>query len=204
MGWSMNKRVIAIVGSYRKGGITDQAVDVMLETVKQKGSETEKIYLLDQPIEFCTNCRTCTQQGTSESRGRCVLRDGLDHVLDKIDAADGLILASPVNFFTVTALMKRFIERLVSYAYWPWGQHAPQNRIRKKSKKSVVVTSSACPSWMSRFLMPNAVSVMKAAAEVVGSKVVKTIYYGSVCLEEKQKLSDKQRQFAASAAAVLV
>ncbi len=55
-------RIVAIIGSYRKGGIIDRAVDEILSSAGEEGAETDKIYLIDKLIEFCTNCRTCTQQ----------------------------------------------------------------------------------------------------------------------------------------------
>ena len=48
--------VTAIVGSYRKGGIIDTAVDELLASAREEGAETAKIYLTDRQIEFCTNC----------------------------------------------------------------------------------------------------------------------------------------------------
>jgi multimeric flavodoxin WrbA len=60
-------------------------------------------------------------------------------VLDQIEQSDGIMLGSPMNFWTVTALMKRFIERLVCYAYWPWGIVAPQTRKGPRDKRAVVV-----------------------------------------------------------------
>ena len=65
---SMSKkiRVTAIVGTYRKGGIIDTAVDEILDSASQSGAEVKKIYLLDKHIEFCTNCRTCAATGWTD------------------------------------------------------------------------------------------------------------------------------------------
>ena len=103
-----------------------------------------KIYLIDKHIEFCTNCRTCTQQEGSQ-RGQCPIDDDMQGILQQIERSDAIVLASPMNFWTVTAVMKRFIERLVCFAYWPWGRHAPKIRKRRKTKRAVVVISSAAP-----------------------------------------------------------
>jgi len=43
-------KVIAVVGSYRKGGIIDTAIDEILSSAKEGGAETSKIYLIDQHI----------------------------------------------------------------------------------------------------------------------------------------------------------
>ncbi|MGB5309530.1 MAG: NAD(P)H-dependent oxidoreductase, partial [Arenicellales bacterium] len=55
------KKILAINGSYRDDGITDQTVNKMLNTVKAFGAEVELVLLRDYPIEFCLNCRECTQ-----------------------------------------------------------------------------------------------------------------------------------------------
>ena len=57
-----NAKITAILGTYRKGGVIDSAVDEILAAAREAGAETTKIYLIDRHIEFCTNCRACTQQ----------------------------------------------------------------------------------------------------------------------------------------------
>ena len=112
-------------------------------------------------------------------------------MLDEIDAADGIVLGAPVNFSTVTAIMKRFIERLLPYCYWPWGNTIPRRRIKTASKKAIAVTSSGCPTWLGRIIFSGALSVLKAAAKCMGAKVVKSLYLGKACQKEKQELTEK-------------
>jgi putative NADPH-quinone reductase len=198
----MAKKIIAIVGTYRKGKVIDTAVDELLKGAEQQGAQTEKIFLLDKHIEFCTNCRVCVQQA-GEKRGDCVLDDDMKQILDRIDAADGIVLASPVNWFNVTAVMKIFIERLMPYGYWPWGTGIPKYRIKKLSKKAVVITSTAAPAWFGRIFYPGALSVMKAASKCAGAKVVKSLYFGTVASTEQETLSDKNRLKAYNAGKLL-
>ncbi|HID49505.1 MAG TPA: flavodoxin family protein, partial [Chromatiales bacterium] len=120
-------RILAINGSYRDDGITDQSVTILTDTLKKAGADVEIILLRGYPIEFCLNCRECTQQ-PGEAPGQCVQHDGMQALVNKIEAADAFILASPTNFGSVTAIFKRFMERLVVYAYWPWEMNAPQYR----------------------------------------------------------------------------
>ena len=127
----MTFKVVGIGGSYRKGKIIDGAVSAILEGVKSKGAETQKIDLLDKHIEFCTNCRSCSQV-KGQGRGKCVHNDEMDSILTDIDNADAIVLGSPINFSNVTAIMKRFIERLIPYAYWPWGKAVCQSKLRLK------------------------------------------------------------------------
>jgi putative NADPH-quinone reductase len=183
----MGKKIIAIVGSYRKGGIVDSAIDAILRTAAEKGAEVEKIYLTDQHIEFCTNCRTCTQAQGAQ-RGTCIQKDDMDALLAKIEKADALVLGSPTNFFNVTAVTRRFIERLVCYAFWPWGQKGPAMRSREKRKKAVLVTSSAMPAPLARFFA-GSLRILKIAAETLGAKPIGTLSVGMAALTETQELS---------------
>ncbi len=57
-----NQKVVGIVGSYRKNGIIDSAVTEILDAAATEGAETQKIYLQDRHIEFCTNCRVCMEE----------------------------------------------------------------------------------------------------------------------------------------------
>ena len=76
-------------------------------------------------------------------------------ILDEIEKSDAIVIASPVNFGTVTAVMKKFIERLVCFAYWPWGKAAPKIRDTRKSRKAVVISSSAAPAILTRLFTKN-------------------------------------------------
>jgi multimeric flavodoxin WrbA len=182
----MGKKIIGIVGSYRKGGIIDSAVDAILMAAAERGVEKEKIYLIDRHIEFCKNCRKCTQEEGLE-RGVCVQKDDMDAILKKIEEAGGIVIGSPVNFEGVTAVTQRFIERLVCYGYWPWGKPGPALRVKDRGKKAVVVTSSAMPSVMGRVFTSTLRSLKKAAA-TLGAKTIGSLYIGMAALKEKQEL----------------
>ena len=119
--------VTAIVGSYRKGGTVDTVIDAVLRAAQEAGAETSKIYLIDKHIEFCTNCRECTQE-KGAGRGACPLQDDMSGILENSRNADCLVLGSSINFYTVTAVMKKFAERLLCYSYWPWGMLRPRMR----------------------------------------------------------------------------
>ncbi|HNR29995.1 MAG TPA: flavodoxin family protein [Candidatus Hydrogenedentes bacterium] len=179
-------RVTALVGSYRKGGVVDRLVDEVLASARDAGAMTTKIYLIDRHIEFCTNCRTCTQEeGTAP--GACVLEDDLRAILDEIRSSDGIVLASPMNFGTVTAVTKRFIERLLCTAYWPWGRPAPRARDSRRDKKVVLVASSAAPAILSR-LTTGMIGLMKTAARLMGGRVIGVVFAGLSAQRRHQPL----------------
>jgi FMN-dependent NADH-azoreductase len=182
----MAKKIVAITGSYRKGGIIERTVEAILKAAAEKGAETETIRLMDRCVEFCTNCRKCTQQ-EGKQRGACVHRDEMADILDRIEAAHGLVLASPVNFFGVTALTQRFIERLVCYAFWPWGKPGPALRLKDRGIRAVLVTSSAMPAALGR-VFTRSLGGLKRAAQTLGAKPAGTLFIGGAALQEKQDL----------------
>lgn len=187
-------QVVALVGSYRKGGIIDSLVDEMLSVVTEAGLVARKIYLYEVQIEFCRNCRRCTQS-PGVARGVCNLEDEMSALLKILGRADGLILASPVNFFTVTALTKRFVERLVCGVYWPWGKMAPALRETKPQRPALLVSSCAMPALLAR-LVTNALRVLKTSAAALGARPVGSLFVGMVARSEHQPLSNRARRKA--------
>jgi len=200
----MAKKVVGIVGSYRKGRVIDTAVSEILKGAQNKGAETSKIYLIDKHIEFCTNCRKCTQEKNAGNRAECVHDDDMKEILDQIDSADVLVLGSPVNFGNVTAVTKRFLERLIVYVYWRWETKIPKFRIKNMNKKAVTVTSSTCPAWLGRILMRGSLKELKAAARCMGAKVVQSLYFGLVALSPDSTLNQKSLRKAYKAGEKLV
>jgi multimeric flavodoxin WrbA len=187
-------KITAIIGTYRKGGVTDSAVDEILAAAREAGAETATIRLIDRHIEFCRNCRTCTQE-EGPKRGVCPLGDEMNAILDEIDRSDAIVLASPMNFWTVTAVMKRFIERLVCFAYWPWGMHGPKMRNKLKTKRAVVVISSAAPGFLAR-LMSRMVGLLKSCAGLLGAETVGVLFIGLAAGEQKHELSQRVKRKA--------
>ncbi len=187
-------KITAIVGTYRRGGVVDSAVDAILASAEEEGAETSKIYLIDKGIEFCSNCRTCTQK-PGERRGECPKKDEMASILDEVDRSDAIILASPMNFWSVTAIMKRFIERLVCFAYWPWGQPAPKTRNMRRDKRAVVVASCAAPAILAR-LRTRMSGLLKTAADLLGAKTVGVLFMGLSAMKQDQPLSVRNKKKA--------
>jgi multimeric flavodoxin WrbA len=172
----VGKKVVAVLGTYRKGGTLDAAVEAILEGARSKRATTSTIYLSEKHIEFCTNCRRCTQDAGPE-RGRCRQKDDLEAILTEIEAADALVMASPVNCGNATALFRRFMERLIGCTYWPWGQPAPKARSHVHTLQAALVATSAMPG----FLIPIATgtkTALRIAAKILGAKPVASLWVG--------------------------
>jgi multimeric flavodoxin WrbA len=104
-------KALAVLGSPRQGGNSDLLLDAAVEGMMIAGASTEKVSLVALGIGPCTACEAC-QDGTW-----CVLEDDMARLYEKLEEADILVLASPVYFDSVTALMKAFIDRAQPFWY---------------------------------------------------------------------------------------
>jgi len=191
----MGRKVVAIVGSYRKGGTTDTAVEAILEGAREKGAETQTIYLVLEHLEFCTNCRRCTQEPGAE-RGKCPHQDGLESILAKIKEADAVVLGSPVNHGNVTAISRVFLERLGGFCYWPWGAHAPVPRSQRRPRKAALVSSCAMPGGFFIPLFTGAASALRRTAQMLGAKPTGHLWIGLAAQRQHNPLSERNRERA--------
>jgi multimeric flavodoxin WrbA len=199
----LKRHILAINGSYRDDGITDQAVASMIENLQALGADVEHVRLRDYPIEFCLNCRECMQQ-PGEAPGRCVHNDGMAELVQKIEAADGYVLAAPTNFYSVTAIFKRFSERLAVFGFWPWGAHSPTFRKAKLPKKpAVIISSCAAPGILGR-LTYSTNKNLRTAAQTIGAKVVGSMTTGMISQERQPKLPPRAQRRARALAPKLV
>lgn len=98
-------QILAIVGSPRPKGNTSCLVDLALEEATQLGAQTEKLILSKYQVNPCLGHEKC---GTFDS---CLRKDDTGWILDKMCRADGVILATPVYYYNVSAQMKAFIDR---------------------------------------------------------------------------------------------
>lgn len=102
-------KIIAVNGSPRKNGNTYHLLTIVLNELKARGIETELIQAGGRDIHGCIACNKCRTSHES----RCVFNDDIiNSSLEKIAAAEGLILGSPVYFGGITAQMKAFIDRV--------------------------------------------------------------------------------------------
>jgi len=196
-------KALGIVGSYRKGGINDTAVQRILEGAAGRGAKTERVFLADRNIQFCRNCRECMQSPGNEP-GTCLLDDEVPELIRKCLASDILILSSPVNFGSMTAVSKAFLERLVCLARWPWGKPSPKLRHLSGRRIAVLVTSSSAPSIITHLGAFNSLTELGKMAELLHAEVVARLHYGLVAIRRQSGLQKGQRRAAIQLGACLV
>jgi len=102
-------RILIISSSPRRGGNSDLLCDQFILGAQESCHQTEKIVLKDKKINYCTGCCTCFDGGKC-----CSQKDDMAEVLEKMIAADVIVMATPVYFYTMCAQMKTLIDRTCS------------------------------------------------------------------------------------------
>lgn len=99
--------VVGISGSPRKGGNTEFLLGEAIEVAKERGFQTERLLCSDLNVGFCKDCGSC-------AKGKpCPEGDDAADVLEALVKADGIIVASPVYFGSVTAQLKAIFDRTI-------------------------------------------------------------------------------------------
>jgi multimeric flavodoxin WrbA/putative sterol carrier protein len=106
--------VVALNGSPHAGiGNTAQMIEMLRPGLEAQGLTLEVINLAGQEIVYCQGCGWCMEKGA------CWIDDGHRAIMQRLLAADAVILASPVYFFHVTAQMKTFLDRCLAWGHKP-------------------------------------------------------------------------------------
>ena len=98
-------KLLAIVGSPRLKGNTNYLVEQALGEAAKLGAQTQKLVLSQYEVNPCLGHEDCA------SFDSCLQKDDADWILDRFCEADGVILATPVYWYNVSAQMKAFIDR---------------------------------------------------------------------------------------------
>lgn len=124
----MNK-ILAIYGSPRREGNTTLLLNQAVQGALDTGAQVEKIVLGDLQMSPCLEIYGCKETG------RCVIQDDFQEVYDQLLACHGVMLASPIFFYTVSAHTKILMDRCQSLwvkKYWidkiPYGQWNPRRK----------------------------------------------------------------------------
>jgi multimeric flavodoxin WrbA len=122
-------RIVAIYGSPRRRGNTATLLKHAVRGAVDAGAQVNEIILRDLKMSPCLEIYACKKEG------RCAIKDDFHQVVDQILSAKGLILASPIFFYTVSAHTKILMDRCQSLwvkKYWidkvPFGQWVPKRK----------------------------------------------------------------------------
>jgi len=102
-------RILCIAGSPRRHGNSEQLLDACVSGIAVTGALIDSLVVVEHAIEPCIACGGCAMTGA------CVIRDDMSDIYLRIDAADAIVVASPVYFATVPASLKGLYDRCQPY-----------------------------------------------------------------------------------------
>ena len=99
-------KILLLNGSPKAHGCTAAALSEMMNVFAEEGVETELIQVGSKNIRGCVACGFCGKNG------RCVVNDLVNEVAPKFEAADGLVVGSPVYYGSPNGTLLSFLDRL--------------------------------------------------------------------------------------------
>ena len=101
--------VLCIAGSPRRNGNSDRLIHAAEEGITEGGGTALRLVVSEAGIAPCRGCNACSKTGS------CVVRDGMQDVYPLLDAADAILVGTPVFFATVPAVLKALYDRCQPY-----------------------------------------------------------------------------------------
>ena len=179
----MPAKLLAIVGSPRKGGNTDTLIDEALDAFCKVGGDTEKVVLNSLQIRPCQGCFTCMNEGGLDSV--CIQKDDRTELYQKMFSADAFIWGTPIYMWSPTAQMKLFLDRL-----FPLGNYQKTRwrcALNDKPVGLIIVYAEIDPLHSGVFQTRD---ILKVVAEASGGRVDFVIH--STVGEKGQALQNKE------------
>lgn len=190
-------KILALNGSHRGDkGCTQMLLDKIAEGAMEAGAEFETVLLAEKKITPCAGCDACH---TPERQLRCIYddEDDVKGIFDRMARADILIYASPVYIFSISGLMKTFLDRINSTAgsgelcLTKGGLLFHKINTNIYTKPFVVLT---CCGNAEPETYKNVLAYFKTFSRFLDAPLVGTLVRTTVGFMEKTPESDKQRQ----------
>lgn len=181
----MAKKILAILGSPHKEGATATMLHYALQIAGQKGYDIEYVDLYEKKIGYCNGCRACIKTEM------CVQRDDIQEIAGKLKACDIVILAAPVYWANVPAVVKNMFDRLLGVVMEET-RTFPKGRLSSK-QNYILLTACKTPAPFSGICgqSTGAIRCMKEFFRTAGMQ------FGGKCVwtgQNKKELSPRMKR----------
>ena len=139
----MGKQILIVLGGGRPKGNTAQLVEAFTRGAEAAGHAVETVSLMKNEVKGCLGCNACRYGKT------CVQRDAFNALVPKIKAANCIVFASPLYFWTLSARIKAFIERF--YCIAEEDPEPPLGRYEKYPVKDCALLMTAADDFFWTF-----------------------------------------------------
>lgn len=136
------KRMLAILGSPIKGGTIARMLECTADAARNSGWKVDQVNLYEKHFSYCTGCRSCIRTG------KCYIEDDIRQITALIKECDVVVLAAPVYWANVPAVVKNLFDRLLGVAM---EETATFPKPRLSGKKYILLTACNTPapfSWI--------------------------------------------------------
>ncbi|MBU4471072.1 MAG: flavodoxin family protein [Proteobacteria bacterium] len=157
------QKVLVVLGSPRKKGNSASLADKIIQGAEAAGAVTETVFIQGLKIAPCQSCYACQ---VKDSKG-CAIEDDMQSIYPKLLESQSWVLACPVYWFTMSAQMKIFMDRM--FALGAYGQN-PFHR------KRIAIAMSYGDMDPFRSGCVNALRTFQDAFNYTGSKIVGMVY----------------------------
>jgi multimeric flavodoxin WrbA len=175
--------ILGILGSPRLNGKCSKLLQEVLNGAESHGAETSRINLIKCNIKHCMGCCQCMINDPELHIGKCLLKDDMAMLLEQYVRADGYVLASPVYDVSITALMKKFLERKMALTYRPEDAYATIGGPRNPSafkKKAVMIVTGNCGDEYRELMGDPCFAMMEGQFMIEQVETIDKFYVGGV------------------------
>ncbi len=170
----MNKKILVLSGSPRKGGNSESLCEQFIKGATESGNTTELIRVSEKRISPCNACYGCRQTGS------CVQKDDMEEILNKLVDADVIVLATPVYFYSMDGQMKTMIDRTLP-------------KYRQISNKDFYFIATAADE---KDLMERTMDGLRGFTDCLPGSAVKGMIYGEGAWQKGAIIGNKAMQEA--------
>jgi multimeric flavodoxin WrbA len=167
-------KIVAVYGSPRRRGNTATLLKKAVEGARDRGAEVEEIVLRDLKMSPCLEIYGC------KNAGECRLKDDFQTARDQILDARGLMLASPVFFYTVSAHTKILMDRFQSLWVKKYWIDATGKKPPSAERKALFIAVGATRG---KKLFDGMLLSLKYFFDVIDMKLWKTLLYRGLDFE---------------------
>ena len=171
----MGKHILIFKGSPREKGNSSALADKAAEGAEAAGADVETFFLHRMDIRPCDACDICQETGV------CVLKDDMQMVYPKLQAAEAILIASPIYWFTMSAQTKLFIDR------W-YALESSQGNALKGKKFGIILTYGDTDPYSSGAI--NAIRSFQDMFRYIRANIVGMVYGTASNAGDVQKQPD--------------
>jgi multimeric flavodoxin WrbA len=177
-------KVLVITSNPKKKGALATLTAEAARGAEEAGAEVEVIRLAEMDIRYCRFCMNCYKDERAPV-GPCVQDDDMQSILEKIRAADGFVMATPLSSAHANACFKTFFERCTYTAGRPekmlWIYGLPRSRFTDKRRYAVTIVSAGnMPNWIKPLCNVATKQMKELAARAFNAKTIGSQYAGSL------------------------